>query len=113
MDPSSSDRRSGHPPAPGFAALFTPKIVTVLREGYGLTHLRADMVAGLTVAIVALPLSMAIAIASGVSPAQGLYAAIIGGFLGAYLTTHVPADSLKKMFGVLLVIVGVKMCLGK
>ena len=39
--------------------------------------------------------------------------AIIGGFLGAYLTTHVPADSLKKMFGVLLVIVGVKMCLGK
>ena len=85
MDPSSSDRRSGHPPAPGFAALFTPKIVTVLREGYGLAHLRADMVAGLTVAIVALPLSMAIAIASGVSPAQGLYAAIIGGFLVSLL----------------------------
>lgn len=85
MDPSSSDRRSGHPPAPGFAALFTPKIVTVLREGYGLAHLRADMVAGLTVTIVALPLSMAIAIASGVSPAQGLYAAIIGGFLVSLL----------------------------
>jgi len=85
MDPSSSDRRSGHPPAPGFAALFTPKIITVLRDGYGLAHLRADMVAGLTVAIVALPLSMAIAIASGVSPAQGLYAAIIGGFLVSLL----------------------------
>jgi SulP family sulfate permease len=44
-------------------------------------RLRADAVAGLTVAIVALPLSMAIAIASGVSPDRGLYAAIVGGFI--------------------------------
>ncbi|MEK8123610.1 SulP family inorganic anion transporter [Methylocystis sp. IM4] len=58
-----------------------PKLVTALREGYGLAQLRADSVAGLTVAIVALPLSMAIAIASGASPAQGLYTAIVGGFL--------------------------------
>ena len=58
-----------------------PKLVTVLREGYGLARLRKDAVAGLTVAIVALPLSMAIAIASGASPAQGLYTAIVGGFL--------------------------------
>ncbi|MEP1030725.1 MAG: sodium-independent anion transporter, partial [Alphaproteobacteria bacterium] len=51
--------------APASAAdLFTPKLVTVLREGYSLANLRADAVAGLTVAIVALPLSMAIAIAS-------------------------------------------------
>ncbi|MFT6648634.1 MAG: SulP family sulfate permease, partial [Pseudophaeobacter arcticus] len=57
--------------APSFAELFTPKLLTVLREGYGLTQLRADAIAGLTVAIVALPLSMAIAIASGASPAQG------------------------------------------
>ncbi|HSF65559.1 MAG TPA: SulP family inorganic anion transporter, partial [Paracoccaceae bacterium] len=64
-----------------FAELFTPKLVTVLREGYRATHLRADAIAGLTVAIVALPLSMAIAIASGASPAQGLYTAIVGGFL--------------------------------
>lgn len=64
-----------------FAELYTPKLVTVLREGYGLAHLRADAIAGLTVAIVALPLSMAIAIASGVSPEQGLYTAIVGGFL--------------------------------
>ena len=69
------------PPPPGFAALFTPKFVTVLREGYGLAALRADAVAGLTVAIVALPLSMAIAIASGVSPDRGLYTAIVGGLL--------------------------------
>ncbi|MCT8328067.1 SulP family inorganic anion transporter [Albidovulum sediminis] len=67
--------------AASFAELFTPKLLTVLREGYGLGHLRADAVAGLTVAIVALPLSMAIAIASGATPAQGLYTAIVGGFL--------------------------------
>jgi len=66
---------------PNFAALFTPKLVTVLREGYGAAELRRDAIAGLTVAIVALPLSMAIAIASGATPAQGLYTAIVGGFL--------------------------------
>ena len=60
---------------------FLPKLITVLREGYGLAALRADAVAGLTVAIVALPLSMAIAIASGVGPERGLYTAIVGGFL--------------------------------
>jgi SulP family sulfate permease len=64
-----------------FLELFTPKLVTVLREGYNLQHLRSDAIAGLTVAIVALPLSMAIAIASGATPAQGLYTAIVGGFL--------------------------------
>ena len=68
-------------PAPGFADLYTPKLVTVLREGYSLQNLRADAIAGLTVAIVALPLSIAIAVASGASPAQGLITAIIGGFL--------------------------------
>ena len=66
---------------PSFRALFTPKLVTILREGYGLRDLRADVLSGLTVAIVALPLSMAIAIASGVTPDRGLYTAIIGGFL--------------------------------
>ncbi len=71
--------------APTFAELFTPKLVTVFREGYRLEHLRADAIAGLTVAIVALPLSMAIAIASGVSPERGLYTAIVGGFLVSLL----------------------------
>lgn len=64
-----------------FVELFTPKLITILRESYGLSHFRSDLIAGLTVAIVALPLSMAIAIASGATPAQGLYTAIIGGFL--------------------------------
>jgi len=62
-----------------------PKLVTVLREGYRLSHLKADAIAGLTVAIVALPLSMAIAIASGATPAQGLYTAIVGGFFVSLL----------------------------
>ena len=69
------------PASPSFVELFTPKLVTILRERYGLEDLRADAVAGLTVAIVALPLSMAIAIASGVSPDRGLYTAIVGGFI--------------------------------
>ena len=61
--------------------IYRPKIVTVLAEGYNLDCFRRDMLAALTVAIVALPLSMAIAVASGVSPERGLYAAVIGGFL--------------------------------
>lgn len=60
---------------------FTPKFVTVLRQGYGLADLRADAVAGLTVAIVALPLAMALGIASGASPDKGLVTAVIAGFL--------------------------------
>jgi SulP family sulfate permease len=64
-----------------FVELYTPKLVTVLRERYGLHDLKSDAIAGLTVAIVALPLSMAIAIASGVTPDRGLYTAIVGGFI--------------------------------
>ena len=68
-------------PEPTFAELFTPKLVTILRDGYSGGDFRADAVAGLTVAIVALPLSMAIAIGSGLSPDKGLFTAIVGGFL--------------------------------
>jgi SulP family sulfate permease len=63
------------------AHLYRPKLATILREGYSSGDFRADVLAGLTVAIVALPLSMAIAVASGVSPERGLYTAIVGGFL--------------------------------
>lgn len=62
-----------------------PKFASVLAEGYGVARFRADALSGLTVAIVALPLSMAIAIASGVTPNRGLYTAIIGGFLVSIL----------------------------
>lgn len=50
-----------------------------LRTGYGLDSLRRDVVAGLVVGIVALPLSMALAIATGVGPHQGLVTAIVAG----------------------------------
>ncbi|MCA8946272.1 MAG: C4-dicarboxylic acid transporter DauA, partial [Planctomycetes bacterium] len=52
---------------------------SALRDGYGWSNLRADVLAGLVVGIVALPLSMALAIASGVPPQYGLYTAIVAG----------------------------------
>jgi sulfate permease, SulP family len=60
---------------------YRPKFATVLIEGYSFASFHKDVMAALTVAVVALPLSMAIAVASGVSPERGLYTAIIGGFL--------------------------------
>jgi len=63
------------------AHLFRPKLLTILGEGYSGSTFQKDALAALTVAIVALPLSMAIAVASGVSPERGLYTSIIGGFL--------------------------------
>jgi sulfate permease, SulP family len=63
------------------AGAFTPKLLTILRAGYGVVQLRADLVAGLTVAIVALPLAMALGIASGASPREGLITAVIAGLL--------------------------------
>ena len=60
---------------------FTPKTFVVLKEGYSREKFISDLVAGLIVAIVALPLSIALGIASGVKPEQGLYTAIIGGFI--------------------------------
>ena len=56
-----------------------PKILSTL-QSYTLSEFGADFVAGITVAMVAMPLSMAIAIASGANPAQGLVTAIVGGF---------------------------------
>ncbi len=64
---------------------FTPKLITRFIEGYHIADFRADAVAAMTVAIVALPLSMAIAIASGIGPERGLYTAIVGGFLVSLL----------------------------
>ena len=60
---------------------FRPKLLTTFVDGYTPDSARRDMMAALTVAIVALPLSMAIAVASGVAPERGLYTAIVGGFL--------------------------------
>ena len=62
-------------------APFLPKLWTVLREGYRPADFRHDAMAGLTVAIVALPLAMALAIASGTTPDKGLVTAVVAGFL--------------------------------
>jgi SulP family sulfate permease len=61
--------------------LFVPKLFTTLRQGYGWGDLRSDVIAGLTVAIVALPLAMALGIASGTTPDKGLVTAVVAGFL--------------------------------
>lgn len=57
-----------------------PKILSTL-PGYSLSAFRADAIAGVSVAMVALPLSLAIAIASGADPAKGLVTAIVAGFM--------------------------------
>lgn len=72
---------TSHSRGGGDAPVFLPKLVTVIREGYTLKRFWADILAGLTVAIVALPLSMGIAIASGATPARGLFTAIVAGFI--------------------------------
>ncbi|MGH7674449.1 MAG: SulP family inorganic anion transporter, partial [Gemmatimonadales bacterium] len=60
--------------------MIVPKLLTTL-QGYTREQLGRDLTAGLTVGIVALPLALAFAIASGVSPERGLYTAIVAGFL--------------------------------
>ena len=62
-----------------------PKLLTVLRNGYTRKQFQGDLLGGLTVGIVALPLSIALAIASGAKPEQGLYTAIFAGAVIAIL----------------------------
>ncbi len=60
---------------------FIPKSYIALSSGYSFSTFRKDLLAGVTVGIIALPLAMAFAIASGVTPDRGLFTAIIAGFL--------------------------------
>ena len=60
--------------------LFEPKIISTLKT-YDRKQFTSDVVAGIIVAIIALPLSIALAIASGVGPEKGLYTAIVSGFV--------------------------------
>ena len=62
-------------------SIFKPKLFSVLRSGYSFRQLQTDALAGVIVGIVALPLAIAFAIASGVSPEKGLITAIVAGFL--------------------------------
>ncbi len=80
--PPKTPRPSPNTANAGFHwGLFVPKLISVLREGYTLAMLRGDLIAGLTVAVVALPLSMALAIASGTTPDRGLITAVVAGLL--------------------------------
>lgn len=63
---------------------FIPKSFFFLRK-YNLSYFKKDLTAGFTVGIVALPLALAFAMASGVAPERGLYTAIIAGFLISFL----------------------------
>ena len=60
--------------------MFQPKLFSALR-GYNRSSFYADLAAGITVGIVALPLAIGFAIASGVSPERGIWTAIVAGFL--------------------------------
>lgn len=66
-----------------FAPPFASALRRSLRQGYDLRRFRQDLLAGLVVGVVALPLSMALAIGAGVPPQHGLYTAIIAGFVTA------------------------------
>lgn len=66
-------------------SIFKPKLFTVFREGYSKHQIQSDLLAGIIVGIVALPLAIAFAIASGVSPEKGLITAIIAGFIISFL----------------------------
>lgn len=61
--------------------MFVPKLIVCLKEGYNRKIFLQDLAAGITVGVVAIPLAMAFAIASGVSPDRGLFTAVVAGFL--------------------------------
>jgi sulfate permease, SulP family len=60
---------------------FIPKLLVCFFEGYSFASFRKDLIAGITVGIIALPLAMAFAIAAGVEPSRGLYTAVVAGFI--------------------------------
>jgi len=78
---NSSPNPNSHSHGPDRVSRLEPKLLTVLREGYSLERFARDALAGVVVGVVALPLAIAFGIASGVSPEQGLYTAIVAGFL--------------------------------
>lgn len=84
----SEKREYNHKPTKekkrGFMKTFQPKLFTSLK-GYSASQLTKDLTAGVIVAIIALPLSIALALASGVTPEQGLYTAITAGFVISFL----------------------------
>src|SRR5512133_2304947 len=87
---------------------FRPRLVETLRN-YSAKDFMPDLVAGLTVGIVALPLAMAFAIASGVKPEAGIFTAVIAGFIISALGgTKVSIGGPTGAFIVILYGIGVK-----
>lgn len=68
-----------------FKPEFKPELFSVLKQGYTKKMFQADLLSGIIVGIVALPLAIAFAVASGVNPAQGLITAIVAGFIISFL----------------------------
>jgi sulfate permease, SulP family len=66
-------------------SVFKPKFFSVLKEGYTRRQLTSDLMSGTVVGIVALPLAIAFAVASGVSPEKGLVTAVVAGFIISFL----------------------------
>jgi len=67
-------------------AALTPSLFLTMRNGYSAAMFLKDLSAGLTVGVVALPLALAFAIASGLSPVSGLYTAVVAGFVMAFFS---------------------------
>nr|WP_319999894.1 SulP family inorganic anion transporter [uncultured Draconibacterium sp.] len=65
--------------------IFKPKLFTILKNGISKKQITSDVLAGVVVGIVALPLAIAFAVASGVSPEKGLITAVVAGFLISFL----------------------------
>src|SRR6266568_5734689 len=87
---------------------FQPRLIETLK-GYSMKDFTPDLIAGITVGIVALPLAMAFAIASGVKPEAGIFTAVIAGFLISALGgTKVQIGGPTGAFIVILYGIGVK-----
>ena len=61
--------------------LFKPKLFSALKKGYSIRRFSSDAMAGIVVGVIALPLAIAFAVASGVSPDRGLVTAVVAGFI--------------------------------
>ena len=66
-------------------SVFKPKLFSILKKGYTARQFSSDAMAGIVVGIVALPLAIAFAVASGVSPDKGLITAVVAGFIISFL----------------------------
>ncbi len=84
VDTATTQSKLNHLGGIGSMDKLKPKLFSVMKN-YSKAQLGKDIVAGIIVAIIALPLSIALALASGVTPERGLYTAIVAGFVISFL----------------------------